>query len=182
VTVAEALSTEVPPTGHKLVQVGFQFAAGDATMTQTGGNLPILGATAKDLTQFGLVPGEWIFIGGDTAITQFATAADNGFARVRSVTATHHASTRPPARSLPTGGGGKTIQIFFGRVLKNEQGTLVKRRAYDLERVLGYNNDADITKQQAEYLVGSIPNQLELAVPTADKVTIDLSFVSLRDH
>jgi hypothetical protein len=181
VTVAEALSTEVPPTGHKLVQVGFQFAANDATMTQTGGNLPILGATAKNLTQFGLVPGEWIFIGGDTAITQYATAADNGFARVRSVTATQ-VTLDKTANTIVTdaGGGGKTIQIFFGRVLKNEQGTLVKRRAYDLERVLGYNNDADITKQQAEYLVGSIPNQLELAVPTADKVTIDLSFVSLR--
>jgi hypothetical protein len=181
VTVNEATTVEGGGSG-RLTAVGFQFNAGDATLTQTGGNLPIFGTTTQDLTVLGLTPGEFVFVGGDLAAEKYATAADNGFARIRSV-ATNAITFDKTAGTIVTDtGAAKTIRIFFGRLLKNELGTLVKRRTYTMERTLGYNDDTDITKQQAEYLPGSVANQLTFNVPTGDKVTAELSYQSLRDY
>lgn len=179
VTVAETVVTEVPPATASLVTVGFQFAIADATIVVSG-SLPTLVCTAKDMTQLGIIPGEWVFIGGDTSTLRFAGATNNGFARVRSVTATVMTFDKTAGTMTADSGTGKTVQLFVGRVLKNELGTLVKRRSYDLERTLGYSNDADITRQQADYLVGGVPNEFSLNCPTANKVTASLSFAALH--
>ena len=72
-------------------------------------------------------------------------------------------------------GAGKTIQIFYGDVLKNESDpALIKRRTYHLERQLG--NDGDGT--MSEYIKGSVPNDLMLDVKQADKATVDLNFIA----
>lgn len=161
-----------------VVRVGHQFASADARINASGHLTTESGG--KDLTQLGIIPGEWVFIGGDAANTFFAgAAANNGFARVRSVTAHLMTFDKTAGTHATDTGTGKTIQIFFGRVLKNEIGSLIKRRSYALERSLGASDDADLTKQQAEYLLGSVPNEMTFNVPTAEKATIDLSFVAL---
>ncbi len=183
VTVNETSFDETPSASAKLVQVGFQFATGDLVVTQAALTLPTLTTTVKDMTDFGLIAGEFVYIGSDETDTSFAAQpTNNGFARVRSVSDDGKTIVLDKtAGSMVTDtAAAKTIRIYFGRVLKDETGTEIVRRSYNLERTLGYNDDDDSTKIQAENLVGSIANDFTLNVPTAEKVTCDLSFVSLH--
>jgi hypothetical protein len=107
------------------------------------------------------------------------TAANNGFKRIKSVAATALVFDKSAAAMGAETGTGLTVQLFFGRVLKNETGTLIKRRSYTLERTMGVPNDSNPTEEQAEYLLGSIPNELTLNIAQATKITADLSFVAV---
>ena len=177
VTVNESLVVETsPPTAAKLDQVGFQFGSGEVTIDVTG-SLPKLKRTSgtKALTDFGLVPGEFIFIGGDATATKFGNAADNGFARVKSVSSTEIVFDKTEKTMVADTGASKTIQIFFGNVIKNENtSSLIKRKTFQLERTLGEDSDGEMS----EYLTGSVCNEFTLNVPTAQKVTADLAFIS----
>lgn len=169
---ASGLSAEAsPPAGATVTTVGVQGASGDITVTVTGG-VATLGSTALDFTTLGLIPGEWLFIGGDTTPSQFATAANNGFARVQSITANAIVLDRQPGTMVTDAGTSKTIQLFFGHVIKNESDpALIKTRSYQMERSLGAGG--------FEYVKGCVANTLEIKVTTADKVTVDLGFVGI---
>lgn len=181
-TVAENLVDETPPATAKLVTVGFQFAAGDLDVSAPGGVFPILTTTVKDLTELGIIPGEWIFIGGDTASLAFSTAANNGYARVLSITANIMTLDKTQATMVTEASTTETIQIFLGRVLKNEKTkSLQVRRSYQLERELGAPDDALPTEIQSEYVVGSVANELTFNFNQADLITADLAFLA-TDH
>lgn len=175
VVVGDGLVDESAPTDAKVERVGFQFADGDAGIDASG-TFPRLTATAKDLTTLGLIVGEWVFIGGDTAATAFDTAENNGFARVRAVAAGYIEFDKTASTmATEAAAAGKTIRLFVGNVLKNESDpALIKRRTYQLERTLG--QDANGT--QSEYLVGAVPSEVSIQIRQADKVTMDLSFVA----
>jgi hypothetical protein len=179
-TVSETLVAEAsPPSTVKIVRVGHQFGSGDLVVDMTG-SLPQLTTTTKDLTELGLVAGEFIYIGGDTVITQYDTSG-MGFARCRSIATNAIIIDKCQADLATDTGAAKTIQVFFGRVLKNETGTLIKRRTYNIERQLGAPDDASPSQIQSEYLVGAVPNELSVNIPTADKAVVDMSFVA-TDH
>mgnify|MGYP006422183529 CR=1 FL=1 len=186
VTVDENVVDESsPPAAARLVQVGAEFADGDVTV-DVSGDLPVLQFSTDDPAQLDLVPGEWIYVGGDTTATQFASAANNGYARVFSVTTGSGGSIRldkTQADMVSEGTtSGITLQIFVGRLIKNEADPTVQaRRSYQLERTLGSpdDNNSDL---QAEYLIGSIANEFTLNFSTADKITADLSFVAIDNE
>lgn len=182
VGVTTALEAETSPATAKLEAVGFQFGSGEVEIVAAGGAFPYLERTGgtKDLTQLGLLPGEWIYIGGDTSVTQFAQANNNGFARVRSVTTTRITFDKTSAAMVTDDGAAKTIRVFKGDVLKNEIGTLIKRRSLTIERTLGASDDDDLTLEQAEYVRGAVPNVFNLQANSADKLTAELSFVGLE--
>ncbi len=174
-TVARALTVESsPPVGASLKTVGFQAASGDLTLSVNSGIVSIL-STAATFTGFGLIPGQWIFIGGDSGATQFVNAANTGYARISAVTAHSLTFDIVLFAAVNDAGTAKTVQLFFSDVLKNELPGAIVRRSYTLERTLG--NDG--TGVQAEYILGAIPNQLTVNIAAANKVTADLTFVGM---
>ena len=176
--LASGLTIEAsPPSGAKIIRVGHQFASGDAEIDASG-DLPIISTTTKDLTELALVDGELIYVGGDTAATEFATAANNGWARVRVTDSANSVTLDKASGQMVTdAGGSKTIQIFFGRTLKNQEGTAITRTTYQLERTLGAPDDAAPAQIQSEYIVGAVPNEMTMAIDTADKIMVDMGFM-----
>ncbi len=173
-----------------LRRCGYQFSAGDLEVDASG-TLPFLKSTTKDFTQLGLVPGEWIFVGGDSATDRFFRAANNGFVRVRSIETNKiyfDKSQNGPAitddgSDNGSGGTDLAIKIFFAsQLLKDESDpTLVVERTYQIERLLGAP-DLDTPEDiQAEYLMGAYGSECTFNMGTADKVTVDMSFMAL-DH
>ncbi len=160
-------------------RVGFQFASGDAAIDDTG-TLPALDTSVKDMTAFGILPGEWVFIGGDLTAEQYGTAANNGFARVLTVTANVMTFDKTADTMVTDAGAGKTIRIYFAdQILKNENSTsLITRKSFQIERTLGAPDDSLPSEIQSEYLVGAVPSTMQLNVATADKLTADLAFVA----
>lgn len=180
VVVVETLPDLTGETGV-ISKVGFEFAAGDAVI-DVAGNFPALTTTVKDLTELGLIAGEWIFIGGDATLNQFDTETENGFARVRAIATNRIDFDKTSSVMLANTGTGKEIQVFSGRVLKNELGALIKRRSYQLERTLGAADDSQPSQIQSEYVVGAVANELSVNIPSAEKVTFDLSFVGINSE
>lgn len=182
IAVSETLVTEgAPPAGAKVVVVGVTGAAGDIDVDASG-TLPTLTSTALDWTTLGLIPGEWIYIGGDLAAEAFTNAVNNGFARIKSITATVLTLDKASGIMVTEASTTETIKIYLGRVLKNEStSSLIKRRSYNLERQLGAPDDASPAQIQSEYITGAVASELTLQFNTADKVTSDLSFVAI-DH
>lgn len=176
VTVSNTLATETPPASAKLEVVGRQFAAGELSLSYTAGDWPRLTRASGtfDLTTLGLIPGEWVFVGGDTLATRFDSVGNNGFCRVRAVAADYIELDKTGATPLTEVAGTKTIQLFFGSHLRNESEALFRRFTYQLERTLG--SDADGV--MSEYLVGAVPNQLTLTVSQADLVKTDFTFMA----
>lgn len=169
VYVAGTLAPETGASGS-VRHIGHQFASGDATIVVTDGE-PGLETTTKDLTQLGLIPGEWVWIGGDAAGTAFDTAANNGWARIKSIAVNRMAFDKTLGTMAGDTAGTKTIRIFIGDAIKNESDpSLIKVRTYQQERSL--------STAGFEYVLGCYANQLQLNFSTADKVTADLSFVA----
>ena len=176
------VSTPLPAlTGESgtISRVGFQFASGDVDIDVTG-TLPALVSAVKDLTTLGLIPGELIFIGGDSAANQFVNAVNNGYCRIRSIAANRIEFDETQFTMVDETGTGLTVRIFMGRVCRNELGTLIKRRSYSLERTLGAPDDASPNDIQAQYVDGAVANELSFNVPTADKVVMDLTFQGIK--
>lgn len=164
-----------PPFNATMEVVGFQFQASDLTITNNSGQVA-LADTSEDFTTFGLVPGEWMFIGGDEISTQFASHANNGFARVFSVTANQIVLDKTDNTAVTDLGNGKNVRLFFGAITKNETAVnLIRRYTYTLQRTLG--QDANGT--MAEYMTGSVPNEFQLNVKAAALVTADVTFTGL---
>jgi len=179
--VSENLVDEAaPPSAAKLVRVGVVAGAGDLDV-DVSGSLPVITSSVLDFTTLDLIPGEWIFVGGDSAGLAFSNAENNGFKRIRSVAANALTLDKSTSTMVVEASTTETVQLFFGRVLKNELDTDIVRRTYQLERTLGAPDDTQPAQIQAEYLVGAVPNELTINIPTAEKATVDLSFIA-ADH
>lgn len=174
---AAGVVNEAATATGSIVVVGHEAGTGDIDVDVTGAR-PALTSTTLDFTTLGLIPGEFIFIGGDQAATQFVTAANNGFARSRLIQANRLEFDKTQDTMVDETGTGLFIQLFFGRVLKNELPPLIKRRSYNFERTLG--NDGNGI--QSEYLTGAVPNEINAVLGTADKLVTDLTLVAINNE
>ena len=172
-TVAGLAVEASPPVEATIREVGFQFSAGDVVLGVAAG-VVTLTSTAKDMRELGLLPGEWVFVGGDNSANAFPN--NRGFARVDSITQTtltlgkYHWRT-PSAQS----GAGISLQLFTGTVIRNEEDPdQIERTTFQFERTLG--KDADGIMSQ--YVIGSVANELTINAPQAEKVTAEMAFVA----
>lgn len=172
VLVSGLADEAAPPAGAKLSQIGVEAGAGDLAIT-VGGGQTRLTSTTLNLSSLGLIEGEWIYIGGDAALTHFDT--NQGFARVDAIETGSLLLGKTSWTPVAEAGGVKTIQLFFGTVIRNEEDPDdIMRSPLQFERTLG--QDADGVMSQ--YIIGSIANEFTLNVPQADKVTAEMGFVA----
>lgn len=171
--LAAGLAAEAaPPAGAKLTVVGAQGTSADLNITVSGGETRLT-STTLNFTSLGLIAGEWIYIGGDAAATHFNN--NQGFARVDVITTGYMVLGKTSWTPVAETGTGKTIQIFLGTVIRNEEDPDdIVRQPLQFERTLG--SDADGTMSQ--YVIGSVANEFTLNVPQADKVTAEMGFVA----
>ena len=176
-TVASDLVDEAaPPATATLTQVGVQGQAGDLDVDVTG-SLPAITSTLLDFTTYNLFPGSWIFVGGDTAATAFTNPENNGFKRIRTVAANRIEFDKTREAMVAEASTTETVQLFFGRAIRNEGPALFVRRTQQLERTLGQPDDAT-SDDQAEYLLGALPSIMTFNIPTANKLTVDLEWIA----
>lgn len=183
ITVTENLALEAsPPAGATLTNVGFTCDANDIDV-DTLSTFPALVSSTTDFDDLGVIPGEWIFVGGDGAASVFDIAANNGFKRVRTVTSSRLEFDKSESAMADETGGDETIELYLGRVLKNELDSTDKiiRRSYQLERTLGKPDDEIASETQAEYVIGAVASEGTLTIPSADKMTGNLVFIG-GDH
>lgn len=167
VLCAGLVDEAAPPASASLQAVGFQ--GGAYSIAVNSGVVTLVGT---GLDQLGLIPGEWIVVGGDEVGNSFVN--NKGFARVDAITATALTLGKTGWTPVAEAGTGKTIRLFTGVVIKNESDpALIERFSYQFERTLG--NDGDGTMGQ--YVIGAVANELTMTVASADKVTVELGFV-----
>jgi hypothetical protein len=175
--VAENLVNETPTSAAKITTVGVVGAAGDIDVDASG-TYPRLTSTSLDFTTLGLTPGEWIFVGGDTAGTFFTNVSNNGYARVRTIAANSLTLDKTTGTMVTEASTTETIHIYFGRVLKNELGSNIVRTSYELERTLGAPDTTLPSSNQAEYLESFVVGEVSFNVATANKLTTSIAGVA----
>jgi hypothetical protein len=167
-----------PPTSAIIKVIGYIASTGDIDVTVTG-DFATYTSTSLDFTTLGLIPGQWIYVGGDGAGTFFANDENNGYKRIRSIAAYALVVDKSAQAMTAETSTTETIRIFFGDVLKNELADSMVRRTYQLERTLGAPDLAAPSAVQSEVLVGSVLNEVTLNVPTANLMTADFAFMAL---
>lgn len=173
-TVEDLTAEASPPATAMIRTVGFQGAADDITITNSGSAFPVLGSTTKDFTELGLSEGEWFRIGGDASGLRFGTAASNCWARARTIAANAITIDKSTSTIVTDTGSGKTVQLFFGTHFRNElTAALIVQILFKLERTLGSDGSGTI----AQYVLDSILNKATFSIEKAGKATVDLEFL-----
>jgi len=179
-TIADINSTEAGANATAEV-VGFEFDADDVSMALSTGGFRLISA-AFDMTTFGLIPGEWVAIGGDEATSRmgglqtlsgFARIAVDGLTSAGDDTITFDKSTFTPANN---DGGGDTLRIFFGNVIRNEDDPdNIVKLTDTIERPLGRDADG----RMSEVMFGATPNEITWNSPLANLVNVDVAYVCM---
>lgn len=177
VGAGQAATEATPPSSSYLDVVGFQADADDLDVDASG-DLPVLTSTTLDFTTLGLVPGQWIFIGGDDSAHSFANSENNGYKRIRSVAANALTIDKSNTSMISEVTTTETVRLFFGDVLRNEPKSLIKRSSFQFERTVGAPDDSS-TDEQSEVIRGAVANEFELQVPTAELLKCSLGFIAI---
>ena len=191
VGVESTLATETPPTSASLQVAGIRIGDTDLTFTKTGPRATLVSAAdVADWTVLGLLPGQFIHIGGATAagvvqnaLKASATDDTYGYARITSiVTATLNLDKLDPnlgASADNTGEGD--CDILFGRFLRNVAVTAdaddsrYLERSYQFEAV--YPDLGGAGTDEYEYTIGHFANELALSLPLIDKAVATWGFI-----
>lgn len=174
VSVAGLVAEASPPAAAHIQRVGVRGAAAEFALAVSGSRQRLT-SSSLDLTTLGLLPGQWVFIGGDGAAFQFATAGANGFYRVAvgGIAAGYLEFDRIPGTATITDTGtGKTVDLYFGHFIKNESDPLLQKlRTYQLER--------RVKTTELEYIKGAGANTLALVGGLTTLLKADLGFIGL---
>lgn len=155
---------------------GFRGASGDIGL-DVNGNLT---STVLDFTTLGLLPGMEIWVGGTIGGGHdFATLANRGFAEVAIAPTANLLTLKRRAWTVGVAdaGAGKTIDLYFGRWLRN--GTFGSAdylaQSYVLELTLDDLSGGTTDEFMVSY--GNMVDQWQVNIPAAGLVTTSYSFV-----
>lgn len=154
---------ETPGTTAILRQVGFVGATADIVADASG-----LTSTIFDFTTLNLVVGQWVKIGGTAAGDQFATTANNGWARIETIAANDLDFDVLPTGWSPDVGTGKTIKVWFGDYIRNS----TTKKSYSIERQY-----LDQTSPLYEVFTGMTVDTFNMAAEAASIVTSTFGFL-----
>lgn len=156
-----------PAATARAKAIGFAAAAAaDVTATASG-----LGSTTTNFTTFGLQVGEWVKIGGTAAGNKFATAANNGWARISVIAATALTFDILPVGWAVDAAAGVTLWVFIGDTIRNG----VTRRSYAIE--LQYQ---DLAVPEYEYYNGMVVSQFDINATAKQILTGKAAFLGLN--
>lgn len=164
-----------PPAAAGFEVVGIQFASADVDISFVSNVLTLVSSVYDFTANVNLFPGMWVFIGGDATTHKFAN--NQGYARIRTIEENALTLDCPTWTPVTEAGTGKTIRLFFGITVKNEQSANIVKRTYQLERTLGKSSAGNT---QAEYLEGCIASNMQFNIPSKDKVTAELNYVGTK--
>lgn len=170
----DGLSAEAsPPANVSLEEAGVQGASDDFEIDASGNII----STTLDFTTLPLIVGQGLHVGGQAAVTQFATAADTGFVRVSAVATNEITIDKTSQTFTIDNGASKTIQLLFGRFVKN----VPVDDAEFLERSFHFEatwTDLDsVGTDEYEYAEGNFCNQMTMELPLTDKATCTFNFI-----
>jgi Phage tail tube protein len=171
-TVAETTTTVQNAT----VEVaGVRGASGDITLTVSGG-VVTLGSTALDFTTLSLNVGQALWLGGTAGGSNaFATAADRGFARIKSIAAHAVVLDRTPGNWVTDTGTGKLIDIYFGRwirpVARTSADFLARTHSFE-----GAYPSLGVGVDEYRYARGMALDQMEITIPLQGKNTVKYGY------
>lgn len=176
ITVGDGLADEAGASAIVEV-VGHRFVGGDMALSIVGGKVRITSAT-MDMTTFGLIPGEWIVVGGQAAANAFSTTS-RGFARIGVNGVTEDYLELDKTAFLPgaTDGAGIALDVFFGTVIKNEDDPdLIVKLTDTVERPLGRDDNG----RMSEVITGATANELTWTSPLAALVNVDVAYIGMK--
>jgi hypothetical protein len=162
-----------PPSNCELEVCGVQGATGDIEIDASGNII----STALDLSALGLTVGQYIKIGGSDTDTYFATAANNGYARIIAIDTNELTLDRKSGTFATDAGTGKTIQLFFGPFVKDldvDDGSFLIR-SYYFELAMLEGLDSGVAEY--EYSKGNYCNQMTFNLPLTSKALMTLNFM-----
>ena len=163
VTTSSLTDEAAPPSGARIKVVGFQGNSGDITATATG-----LASTSLNFTTLGLVPGQWIKIGGTAAASQFATTALNTYVRVKAIAANALTLDNLPSAWATDTGASKEIKVWFGDYVRpgKTQTSFTYEKSNQGHSVIEY-----------EQYIGVVPGTMQLTFEVGRPVTGSFEFL-----
>lgn len=185
------LTTETPPTNAVVEYCGIRTAVADVAITVSAGAVTLTSGggagTHVDFTTLGIKPGQFIHVGGLTATNQMPTGSI-GFFRVLTVAAATitgdkvFSQTGTSLTTDPnTSGGGKAVDLLFGRYLRdvpndqNADDTRYLERTKTFEAAYPDLGGAGVDGY--EYANANYGNELTLDVSETNKVTLKLGYL-----
>jgi hypothetical protein len=160
----------VPDQNASVYVCGVVGAASDISIDVTAG-VVTLESAVLDFTSLGWNEGQFIRVGGTDAGTFFATAGDNGYARIAKGGLSAHACVLDKWATTPVtdAGTGKTIELYFGPFIHNVpiDSSLYYFRTMMVEETLPELGGTGVP--EFWYAEGNLVDEMALNFPLANK-------------
>ena len=181
-TVADTVAETPASDRHPFIEVCGVVDASAPALSEVGSLIRINSTPLKEGGDFELEKGMWVHVGGDGDSTNYAGSINRGWARVNKVSGDGidcDLTTFTP--TADSGRAGVEFYIPTRTFRDNIMCDDALRTTYQLERRLG-KKDTDDAHEQSQLVVGAIANQLDLAIPTGDKIMSTLNFVAAESY
>lgn len=152
---------------------GVRGAASDIQINAAGNLL----STVLDWTTLGLTVGQFVYVGGAAVGNQFANAANTGFARIVSISATIVVLEKKGQTFVTDAGTGKSIDILFGQFVRNVDVDSGDYQEISTQFELASPNLGTAGATNYEYALGNYSDAISLNLNLNDKATMSFGFV-----